>query len=82
MGKTVKENIAGSNDADLQRAAPEMLAKLKKLATWLYRLEGNAERLSKDTRFPALAAANAADARNYRSTRLDIQAVIDKAEGK
>lgn len=55
---------------------------LLKVAGWLSRLAEQAETRAKDTRFPSLAEANAADAVNYRKTHDHIMAAIAKAEGR
>ena len=68
-------------NARLIAAAPELLAKCKKIAAWLDRLAETAETAAKDVRFVTLADAQRADALNFRRTSADIKTVIAKAEG-
>lgn len=59
-----------------------LLKKCQNVAAWLDRLSAHAAELATDTRFPALAAANKADALNYKATADDIRAAIAKAESR
>jgi hypothetical protein len=64
-------------------AAPEMLGKLKKIHQWLIRLAENAERqAATEGQFATLREAHLADAKNFRNTARDLDAVIAKAEGR
>lgn len=73
------EKIANAN---LIAAAPEMYAKLGKIATWLEMLAARSEESLKTCRFESLNEAYRADAKNYRSTAADIRNVLRKADGQ
>lgn len=62
-------------------AAPDFYREAKRVVEWLERLAAHCDERAKDSRFPALAAANAADAKNYRASAKGLKAAIAKAEG-
>lgn len=76
--QTLDRDVVLAN-ARLIAAAPDMLEKLKKVHQWLLRLESQSLQQAKDGRFQSLSEACAADAKNYRKTADDIEAVIAKA---
>src|SRR5690606_19057690 len=69
-------------NAMLIAAAPDLLAVCIKTAEWFERAAEASEDRAKDTRFPWLSAADAADAKNFRASAERIRAVIAKAEGR
>lgn len=57
-------------------AVAELIAKAEKVAGWLDAQATAAQGCAQDTRFPSLAEANAADARNYRAIAKDLRAAL------
>ena len=57
----------------------DLVAALKKILDWFHSQAAIADEAAKDSRFPSLAEAYAADARNYRAMVGDIKAALAKA---
>ena len=70
-------------NARLIAAAPEMHAKLEKLATWIESNAGVHEKYAANCRdFPSIVESSLADAKNYRATAKDIRKLLANAMGK
>ena len=66
----------------LHAAAPDLLDYAERVTAWLERLAQCADQNATDTRFPSLAEAQTADAKNYRATARDGLKAIAKAKGQ
>lgn len=59
---------------------PELVAKLKKVVTWLEGCAKRSKRQAETCNWKSLEEANKADEKNYRATIKDIRQLIAKAE--
>lgn len=65
------------SESDAARAAvAELAAKANKVAVWLGRSALIADTNAQDTRFPSLAEAFSADAKNYRAIEAELRAAL------
>lgn len=78
----VMDRATNTANARLIAAAPDLYSEAVKVVEWLDRLANRADELAKDRRFPCLADANAADAKNYRASARGLKEAIAKAQGK